>query len=391
MFMKKKILITGSSMTIGGVQKALLSLLNTIDLKKYEIDLLLIHPYGEYLNDIRKEINIIAAPKEFEWIMLPKGHIIRCLKKLFFKPLYLYIFLKNIIRGLLIKNMGIARQYMWNDCYNFLPKQPIKYDIALDFSGLLRCYIINNVTANKKYTWIHSDYRVYKLNKELDKQLLEKYDNIFCVSETCQKIFNTEFPQLTNKSKVLRNSIDLAHIIKKSKEKGFCDKFEGIRLLDITRIDPNKGLDLAVKVCKKLKDKNVKFRWYILGNDSLGYQKELQKIIKQNEVEDYFILLGFTNNPYPYMVEADIIVHFSRFEGRSVSIDEAMVLCKPILLTNYESAKDQITSGVNGIICDFDEELLTQSLLQLINEPQRRESLTNNLKLENKNVNVHPF
>lgn len=151
------------------------------------------------------------------------------------------------------------------------------------------------------------------------------------------------------------------------KGKSFDDDFAGVRLLDVTRIDPNKGLDIAVRVCSMLKKQGVNFRWYILGNDPLGYRKELERLIQQYDVADSFILLGFTNNPYPYMNDADIIVHFSRFEGRSVSIDEALALRKPILLTNYPTAKDQITNGVNGWICEFDENELCEKLIELIN------------------------
>ena len=111
-----------------------------------------------------------------------------------------------------------------------------------------------------------------------------------------------------------------------------------------------------------MKEKGLDFRWYILGNDPLGYRKELENLIHQYEVEDRFILLGFASNPYPFMNDANIIVHFSRFEGRSVFIDEALALKKPILLTNYPTAKDQIKNGVNGWICEFDENELCEKL-----------------------------
>ena len=177
---------------------------------------------------------------------------------------------------------------------------------------------------------------------------------------------------MSDKSRVCQNIVDMGLIKSQLKGKSFDDNFAGVRLLDVTRIDPNKGLDIAVRVCSMLKKQGVNFRWYILGNDPLGYRKELERLIQLYDVVDSFILLGFTSNPYPYMNDADIIVHFSRFEGRSVSIDEALALRKPILLTNYPTAKDQITNGVNGWICEFDEKELCEKLIELINNKSKR-------------------
>ena len=278
----------------------------------------------------------------------------------------LYYFVKNITWGLIHRSMAQGRQRMWNDVISYLPQLEGEYDEVLDFTGCYRHYVLEKVSATRKSTWIHSDYRVFDLDTTLDEKLLRRFDEINCVSKTCKTIFDEIFPHLSTKSVVLLNVVDINFIKSHLTEPGFKDNFNGIRLLDITRIDPNKGLDIAVKVCRKLKQKNLKFRWYILGNDPLGYKAKLEQLIREYQVEDYFILEGFTKNPYPYINEADIIVHFSRFEGRSVSIDEALALNKIIMLTDYPTAKDQITHGVNGYICDFNVENLAQMLSGLI-------------------------
>lgn len=363
---KIKLLVTGRAMSIGGVAKALLALLNTIDYNKYDVDLLLMEPGGDYMPFIDKRVRLLSTPECFEWVSLPKHSVFRLLCRLFFHPLLLFFFLRNIFWGYLRHNMAQARQRMWRDVSPYIPTLEGKYDVVLDFSGLLRRYVLEKVEAKRKYTWIHSDYRVFGLDKEIDESLLSRYDKVFCVSDTCKTIFDQEFPSLACKSDVLLNTIDLNYIRSQIKGKGFDDNFTGIRLLDVTRIDPNKGLDIAVKVCSRLKQKGLNIRWYILGNDPLGYRKKLEKLIEEYNVVDTFILLGFTSNPYPYMDQADLIVHFSRFEGRSVAIDEALVLEKKILLTNYPTAKDQITHGVNGYICDFEENSLIEMIENLI-------------------------
>ena len=257
---------------------------------------------------------------------------------------------------------------MWRDVISRIPTFEGTYDEVWDFSGQLRQFVLDKVNAKQKSTWIHSDYRIFGLNKEIDGQLLSRFEQIFCVSKTCKEIFDKEFPHLSHISMIRHNLVDLNFIKLHLNDKSFDDDFNGIRLLDVTRIDPNKGLDIAVRVCSQLKKRGLNFRWYILGNDPLGYRAKLENLILEYDVSDCFILLGFTKNPFPYMNDADIIVHFSRFEGRSVAIDEALALNKTILLTNYPTAKDQIEHGVNGYICDFDEDSLINELSKLILE-----------------------
>lgn len=367
---KKKVLISGNSVGIGGVAKALVALINTFDLKTYDVDILLLHQEGELMSEVQKGVNWLPTPKAFDWIALRKDKVFKNILLLCPHPFYFFQYIRNIIFGLIRGRMAEARQRMWMSCIDVLPPLPICYDEAYDFSGLLRNYILRCVKADKKYTWVHSDYRVFGYNKALDEPLLAQYDMICCVSNTCKKIFDDEFPCLANKSKVVPNIIDRAYIEEKARGRGFSDSFKGVRLLDITRLDPNKGLDIAVKICRRLKDKGLFFRWYILGGDPLGYEKELRKMIKIYNVEDSFVLLGFRTNPYPFMKQCDVVVHFSRFEGRSVALDEALILGKPILVTDYPTAKDQIQTGVNGIICSFDEDKLTETIESMIYEVQ---------------------
>lgn len=363
---KKKLLIIGYSLGIGGVERAMLSLINTFDYSKYEVDLVLFDRKGEFIKDLDSNVRILPVQDFYRWILLPKNDVIGSIFSLIFKPYILYAFIKNILWGLLHKNMAIARQRMWIDVIKDIPSLNGTYDIAYDFSGLFRRYTLEKVDAKEKWTWIHSDYRVFGLDKTIDYDLLRLFDRICCVSDTCKQIFDNEYPDLANKSAVELNKIDIKSILKQAQSGGFNDNFDGVRLLDVTRLDPNKGLDIAVHVCAKLKQLGLNFKWYILGNDPLGYRKELEALIKEYDVEEQFILLGFTKNPYPYMTQTDIIVHFSRFEGRSVAIDEALALNKQILLTNYPTAKDQITNGVNGYICDFNEEKLVKHIESLI-------------------------
>ena len=118
-------------------------------------------------------------------------------------------------------------------------------------------------------------------------------------------------------------------------------------------------------------------RWFVLGEGPA--RRSLEEKIRQKRLSQRFILLGNKANPYPYMNRADIIVHCSLNEGKSVAIDEAMLLAKPIILTDYPTAKDQITSGVNGIICDISAEGVAEAVQKLIENQAFREKLTDAL------------
>lgn len=364
---KIKIFIASYSLGIGGVEKALLGLLNSLDYEKCQVDLLLMIPEGELIDQINPNVNLLSTPAEFQWINIQKGCIMSSVHQLLKRPRLLCVYLKNLFQGIVTKKMTISRQLMWKAASYSLPKVKGDYDYALDFSGSFRRYIIERIEARHKYTWIHSDFRVMGFNNRIEESILSQYDGILCVSKTCKEIFDELFPTLAHKTHVELNRIDIKLINQMAASgKGFDDGFTGIRLLDVTRIDPNKGLDIAVQVCSKLKASGIKFRWYILGNDPLGYKKTLESLIAKYDVEQEFILLGFTSNPYPYMMQADIIVHFSRFEGKSVALDEALALGKTILVTDYPTAKDQITDGINGHICKLDIYELTSKLTRLL-------------------------
>lgn len=376
--MKKKILIVSNNLNIGGVQKSLVSLLQSFDYSLYEVDLLLKTSNGALKNSIPNEVNIISPPEYFKWIFIPKGKIFNA----FFTSIGFNL---NAIRllycvglGILSGNMGKARQYLWRLSRKSIPKINKEYDIAIDYTGGLKSLIIDKVNAIKKVTWVHSDYRVFKRDKKIDHEDYRKIDIIFCVSKTCQDIFKSEFPAYTNKTFILPNIINKKQILELSKENvDFDNEFDGLRIMDITRLDPNKGLDIAIKACRKMVDTGLNIRWYILGG---GEERgKLENMIKQYKLEDRFFLIGQKTNPYPYIRRADMIVHCSLFEGRSVAIDEAMLLAKPIILTDYPTAKDQIQNEVNGIIVETSEDGVIKGINKIINDNVLRDKLIQNL------------
>src|SRR5690606_23534715 len=124
--------------------------------------------------------------------------------------------------------------------------------------------------------------------------------------------------------------------------------------------------DLAIEAAKILKDRGVKFQWSIIGE---GPERDrLQALITQYELDDYVYLPGLKDNPYPYIRQASLLVQPSRYEGKSLVIDEAKILAKPIILTNFTTAKDQIKHNVNGMIVDMTAEAIAEGIMKYMTE-----------------------
>jgi len=380
--MKKKILIAASNLTCGGKEKSLVSLLQAIDYHKFEVDLLLtnMNKGGDfYLEFIPKSVKILFFPDKYKWIFLQKENFFAIGKNALGINLNYLKMLFYTAKGIICKNMAIERQKMWISCSKAINLFNEKYDVAIDYTGGHKQLILDKVVSDRKISWVHSDYKVYKRDKSMDDKDYRKMDSIITISETTYNIFVKEFPQYKGKTHIIHNISDKKQIESMANQSvNFDNTYSGIKILDITRLDPNKGLNIAIQACKTLVDLGYDLKWYILGEGP--ERSKLEKLIKENSLTNRFILLGLQANPYPYIKKADMIVHCSLFEGKSVAIDEAMLLAKPIILTNYPTAKDQIENGINGLIADISVEGVSNKIKFLMNNESLRKELTINLQ-----------
>ena len=158
------------------------------------------------------------------------------------------------------------------------------------------------------------------------------------------------------------------------------DNFNGLRILTVGRLSTEKGQDIAIKALAKLIKRGYKVKWYCLGEGNA--RESYEKIIEEYQVEDYFVLLGASSNPYPYMKQCDIYVQPSRYEGYCITILEAKVLHKPIVTTNVNGVNEQINNGKTGLITDMYANELFLSVEKLIKDANLRNQLVENLKVE---------
>lgn len=374
--MKQRILIINNHLRTGGAENSLVSLLNQIDYSKYDIDLFLFQNSGTFIERLPQEVNIIDAGIDKEYFLPLYKCIINLLLKGKIKTLY-YKLYSNILTKIFKKNFDqINSEIMYKLVkYNFKSE----YDVAVAYKHVFSNVLINKVRANKKIAYVHSDYISMKLNPEYDRAYLRKLDVIATVSAGCLSSLTNIFPEIENKTIIAPNIISPSLIRKMSEDPCILSDYDGIKILTVARLDFVKGIDLAIDACVKLKKENVDFKWYILGG---GNVKKYKEMVKKHNLCDEFIFLGETNNPYPYIHQCDIYVQPSRTEGKSIAIEEAKVLYKPIVVTNYKTVNDQINSNYNGVIVPINGDSIANGIIKLLNSPKLQANLSNNLANE---------
>ena len=190
--------------------------------------------------------------------------------------------------------------------------------------------------------------------------------SVVTISERCVKSLEKVFPECSSKIRMLYN-ISSTKMIWQLAEKNYPDEYRRKKniLVSIGRLNTQKGFDLAIQAAKIIEEKGVEFTWFIIGEGE--DEQMLREQIKKERLNDSVKLIGIRKNPYPYIRYADVFVQPSRYEGKSIVLDEAKILCKPIVVTDYTTVVDSITDGVNGRIVQFDPNAIANGILELLN------------------------
>lgn len=371
----KKILFITKSMGSGGTEVSLLNLLKKIH-NEYDITLAVLKKEGIYINDIPENVKIIEIYND-ELKRIDNEFLFD--KKHFLSSL-------NLVILKILKRLNIRFIYAYQ--LRKLKKMDFTYDIAVDFHGygyFGTPFIIKKVNAKRKFMFVH-DEKIDWIKKV--KKELPKFDEILCVSNSCKKQLEKEYGNLIKEAKMCRNIIDIEKIKKMSQEKSNV-KFETVtNLLTIGRLEYQKGYDILIEIAKKLKNNNVKFNWYIIGQGSL--ESEINKCLDENDLKEEVVLLGMQKNPYPFIDMCDIYVQPSRHEGYGIAIAEARILNKPIIATKLECIEEQIINNQNGLLCNLDSEEFYQKIQLLINDDDKKNELIQNLKKQS-NIDNNDF
>ena len=203
--------------------------------------------------------------------------------------------------------------------------------------------------------------------KYIDKKIYKKYNDLVFVSQDNMEKFQNIYNDLnTENMHVIYNYIDKDLVIKKSNYNIKVEfDYNSINFLTVCRLVKQKAIDRFIRVHSKLINRGLKHKVYIIGD---GPEKEnLQKLIKQENVEDTFILLGKKENPYPYIKNANYFCLLSEFEGYGMVLEEAKILNKPIIITNT-AARECIENYPKALILENSEDEIYDGLYKLLND-----------------------
>lgn len=388
--MKRKILIASFDLAIGGVERSLIGLLNSIDYQKYDVDLMLFKHEGEFFSLLPEGPNLLPEYPAYSTFRKSISQIIRdgrypiAVSRLLAKY-------KSSIKGKMMKVVEpgyLTIQYGWELTLPFLPELSKEYDLAIGFLWPHH-FIGEKVKAKRKVGWVHTDYSNIFIDKKTEMKMWKNLDQIIAVSEECSNTFSTQFPKLKEKTMVVENilspefvrqqsDIQSAQEIKKEPGKTI--------IVSVGRLSHAKGFDNAIRACRRLVDKGYDIAWYVVGYGPL--ENELRKLITDLGLEHHFFLLGKKMNPYPYIKACDIYVQPSRYEGKAVTIREAQILGKPVVITNFPTAKSQVKDGLDGLITPMGVEGIVEGLQKLLDNPNLRDELiknTNSMDYGNEN------
>lgn len=372
--MKQKMLIIGITMAAAGSEKSFLSFArHAIDYDQYEVDLLLAKKTGDFLSQIPKNIRVLEMGKEGEIFLINRDNAARIIARRYLlkNPLRAFSLLPHIIKRKTAKTAAekdFASNRMWCELLKKMPAWDTEYDVALAYWGdHTMFYMCDKVKAKKKIAWLHFDYASPPREDALYLHYFSKCDKVVTVSKKIEASLKQALPEIADKVMTMENIIDAEDILQRASEPcDLADDFQGIRLLTVGRICHQKGYDMAIPAIARLVSEKHDIKWYIIGDGEAIDKENLHERIRQYGLQDKVSFLGIRQNPYPYMKACDIYLQPSRHEGKPIAVEEAKILQKPIVVTDYSSAKEQMAGYPIYEIAEISEDGICKALQTIL-------------------------
>lgn len=370
--MKKKILFVTKALWIGGIETALINLLNNLDYSKYEVSLLIVKAELDLKDQICSKCKLLVADRD---VMITYG-----------KP---YKFRKLFhLTETAVRPSKLHRALMWtvpiikwveNSLYIDYIKSMFKnehYDTLVIYSDVVAELAVRAITADKYLMFYHHGAMRHVYH---DQIAYKKCEKIIAVSNNLAEKLKVFVPQYANKIMAIHNLTDVDGIISKGQD--HCeDIFDPTQynIVSVGRISHEKGMDIAVSACDQLVKRGFKnIRWWIVGGGPA--MQELMEQVSALKMENYILLVGMKKNPYPYIKQADLYVQPSRIEAFGLTIKEAMIFERNIIATNTDGAREILKN--KGLLCDIDEQSLANAI-----EKQIRSNLNTKTYSLNRNM-----
>lgn len=381
----KKVLFVINTLGCAGAETALIELLKSLDEKEYELSLYVLMRQGEMIDKIPENVKLLNDHYCKDSVLSKQG------KQAMMKTVWRSFWENGNVFGkfaYIVRTFSAMRRtgkfqpdkILWRVISDGSPRFEETYDLAVAYlEGGSTYYVADHVKAKKKAAFIHIDYENSGYTRGMDRNCFDKMDRIFTVSDEVKKHFLNVYPKYQDKVKVFHNIINQDEIRRKAEEEtGFEDHFDGVRLLTVGRLTYQKAYDIAIDAMKLIKDRGYKVRWYILGEGS--ERPALEKKVKELGLEKEFLMPGAVSNPFPYYKQADIYVHATRFEGKSIAIQEAQTLGCAIIASDCNGNREQIVQEKDGLLCLLEPESIAEAVISLVKDRDKRIRLGNAAK-----------
>ena len=379
---KKRLLFVINTLSAGGAEISFLELLRRIDPEKYEIDVFVLLAQGELWDRLPEYVHKKNESYSDCSVLAGEGkrQLMHTVVRTAFRHGNVFLQLTYLFRTFVFmcKRRRIQPdKLLWRLVAQGAPRMEGEYDLAVAYlEGGSAYYVADLVKAKKKVAFIHIDYAKAGYSRAIDQSCYLKFDHIFTVSEEGRRTFLASYPQMDGRVSLFHNPIDRDEIVVKSREvpghPPWRD-YDGKKLLTVGRLNPQKAYEVAIAAMGELKRAGVKARWLVLGEGP--ERARLEALIQSMGLEEDFLLPGAVDNPYPYYAACDLYVHATRFEGRSVAIQEAQALGCPVLASDCSGNREQITDGVDGRLVELEPRQLAQQILALLSDEPRLASL----------------
>jgi glycosyltransferase involved in cell wall biosynthesis len=374
----KHILIFSHALELGGAERALIGLLHALDHSSVQVDLFLMRHEGALMDQIPPQVRLLPEKPQYASLAVPlktvlkKGQLGVALGR----------FAGKQAARKREKTLGITTgsvvglEYSHKYTRAFMPQVGDReYDLAVSFLTP-HYFVAEKVRARKKIAWIHTDYTRICLDRASELAMWGCYDHIASISDAVGECFCQVFPELADRLVKIENILPAAIIRSAAEAECPADLPEdgSLRLLSIGRYCDAKNFDNVPAICRKIRELGLDVKWYIIGFG--GDEDLIRRKIAESAMEDHVIMLGLREDPYPYIAHCDLYVQPSRYEGNSVTVREAQVLAKPVVITRYATSASQLEEGVDGVIVPMDNEGCAAGIAELLRDPEKMKQLS---------------
>lgn len=379
--MKPSILIFSQAMELGGVERSLLGLLDSIDYDRYDVDIFLMRHSGELMPYLNPKANLLPEIPQYASLAVPMSSLLKTGQL-------------GVLCGRLSGKLAAQRfdkrhpsekpsvtalTYSHKYTLSSMPQISSKtYDLAVSF--LTPHYFVRERVKAKKYAaWIHTDYTALSFDRASELDMWGGYDTICGVSEQASERFKTAFRELAGKVQTIENILPKELIGKQAQEpQKDMPTGTGKVLLSVGRFCDAKNFDNVPDICRRLVEDGLDVKWYLIGYG--GDEALIRRKIDDAVMQERVVILGKKDNPYPYMRACDLYVQPSRYEGKAVTVREAQLLSKPVVITSYATSGSQLEDGVDGVIVPMDNAGCAAGIAALLRAPERMRRLSDNCK-----------